>query len=69
MKVAALLDAGAKVNMEDQVLSRLAHFEDNHALFIFTVCEWQMRQGTHITIFTPGWQGVACKTHVWKKPA
>ena len=64
VRVAALIKAGARVDARDQVLSRLAHFEDNHALLIFTVGEWQMRQRTHLTKFTPAWQGVANKTHV-----
>jgi hypothetical protein len=69
VKVAALLKAGARVDARDQVFSRLAHFEVDHALLIFAVGEWQMRQGTHITKCTPAWQGIAYKTHVWKKPA
>ena len=67
--MAGLLAAGARVDAFNQVLSRLAHFEDNHSLFILTVGEWQMRQGTHVTIFRPVWPFVAYRTNVWKRSA
>ena len=65
--VPALLAAGARVDIVDQVLPQSAHSEDKDAFFLFTICEWQMRHTTNSTRFTTGWQSVACQTQMCGK--
>ena len=48
--VPALLAAGSQVDIVDQVLTQITHFEDKHALFFFTGCEWQIRHRTNSNV-------------------